>query len=95
MRQVTMLVLAVLLGLVGSTAAQQPPPPQSLPEQLATCTSLLRVKQALVCSCESAEQLAGAFLRRAEKAEQQLEELKATPAPKPPSEPAPVPEKKE
>jgi len=89
-----LLVVAVLLGAFERGAAQQPPP-QSLPEQLATCTSLLRVKQDLVCRCDQSEQLAAALLRRAEKAEQQLDELKAVQASKAPADGGAPPQKKD
>jgi hypothetical protein len=89
-----LLVVALLLGFVGRGAAQQPPP-QSLPEQLATCTSLLRVKQDLVCRCDQSEQLAAALLRRAEKAEQQLDEWKAAQMSKASADGNPPPEKKD
>ncbi len=65
----------VLMSAVVLVMAQQPPP-QSVPDQLAQCTALLRVKQDLPCRCDQVEQLAAAILRRAEKAEADVEQLR-------------------
>lgn len=66
--------VSLIAGVVGASAQQLPPPP-NVPDQLAQCQSLLRVKQDMPCRCDSAEALAALLLRRAEKAEQQVDEL--------------------
>ena len=69
-------VFTIILFFVGVGVAQQPSM-QSLPEQFANCQSLLRVKQDLPCRCDQAEVIAASLLRRAEKAEEELSQLKA------------------
>ncbi len=66
------LIIFLLLALDQFVFGQQP---QSTQDQLALCQSLLRVKQDLPCRCDQAEQMAAILLKRAEKAEKELEQF--------------------
>lgn len=70
MRFLLILVSILIGGWVLIAVAQTSPQ-----DQLAQCTSLLRVKQDTPCRCDQVEGLAATLLRRAEKAEQQIDEL--------------------
>lgn len=65
-----LLGIIVVLMVAGLLWAQQAPSPQ---DALAQCQSVLRVKTDMQTQ---AEQLAGVLLRRAERAEQELAEVK-------------------
>ena len=74
----TFIVMAgIFLTGITEVAWAQSVSMQSLPEQFAQCQSLLRVKQDLPCRCDQVEMLASALLRRAEKAEEDVAQLKA------------------
>ena len=66
-------LLGVLLVLIpGLGLAQQPG--KTVPEQLADCSALLRVKTELPCRCDQVEHLSAQLLLRAEKAEAALKD---------------------
>ena len=70
---IRLLSLTSLLTVVAAAQAQAPTTPS---EALQQCQSLLRIKQELTCRCDQVEQLAAGLLRRAEKAEQELAQLR-------------------
>ena len=78
MRRSALILFSIFAFVVPSQIifAQQMPS-QSLPDQLSQCQSLLRVKQETPCRCDQVELLAAALLRRAEKAEEEVAQLKA------------------
>ncbi len=66
------LIILLLLALDQVVSGQQP---QSIQDQLALCQNILRVKQDLPCRCDQAEQMAALLLKRAERAEKELEQF--------------------
>jgi len=67
------LIVALALLLMPLISVAQAPTPQ---EQLTQCQSLLRIKADMPCRCDQAEHLAAILLQRAEKAEQELRDVR-------------------